>query len=186
MSLLDRQFEQAAQQGIDVKAECDAQGMAFALLKADHLGLLIYKQGMAEDWLDSMHVFCYQNDRPPFTFMAVISAVLQLSVDAAKPFQTPREFWTAVSKWQRARLRAVLNGRQTPDLPDELQGAPLEREIAFKRAWLAAALQTGNEAETNRQARAAIGLPPEPAHIETGNYKTQIQGLIASMKRKSS
>lgn len=166
MGPLDRMMGQAKAQGVNPAAECTAAGMDICLHTADNLSLVVYKSGMAEDWLASMSLWCRQNRRHPMAFQEVAAAILQLSVDSDSGFIRPKQVWSSISAYRARQIKAALHGAHGPAIPSSVAGDPA-REIAYRRAWIAYAGVCGNAQQAEQQARGALGLPEkdEPRQI---------------------
>ena len=184
-SKIARIIQQAANLGIDPNAECTDAGMTIVLTKADNLGLTVFKAGMAEDWLDSMRLFCHERRIPPMSFTNVAAAVLQLSVTAENAFIRPKQLWTAVDDYQRRQIAHALDGRATPEIPDEIAG-DVRRELDYRRAWNRFAAITGDGQQTTLAARHALGLPKEIKKITPApmpdELKTQLEEAFKEQK----
>lgn len=176
MSQMARIIERAQAMGIDPAAECDDAGMNICLVKADNLGLVHFKQGMAEDWLDSMRLWCHEHGRKPMSFQEIAAAVLQLSVDADEAFLRPKQLWTAIAAYRARQIKKALKGAHGPEIPAVVAGEP-GRELAYRRAWMAFAAVSGDAEEADRQARAALQL----AAVEEPR---QVTGIPDSVKEK--
>ena len=167
MSQLARIISQAEAVGIQPAAECNDAGMAICLNKADNLGLIHYKPGMAEDWLDSMRLWCHEHSRQPMSFQEIAAAVLQLSVDADEAFLRPKQLWTAIAAYRARQIGKALKGANGPTIPADVAGEPA-REIQYRRAWMAFAAVSGDAEDADRQARSALQLPAQdkPRQLE--------------------
>ena len=180
MSILDRTLAQAAKLGLDPHAPITAAGMDFLLHKAENLGLLAYKAGMGEDWLDSLKLWAHEHRESPWTFQAVAAAVLQLSVDAEQGFIRPRQLWTAVAAWQRRNLKQALKGSHGPEIPPEL-GGNVRAELAYRQAWTRAAAATGNRDQATTKARQHAGLPAAAPQLQTTPAPAGITTRLAQL-----
>ena len=180
MSILDRICTQAAAAGIDPTAPIDAEGMSVILTKAENLGLLVYRPGMHEDWLDSLKLWAHEHHEAPWTFQAVAAAVLQLSVDAEQGFIRPRQLWTAVAAWQRRNLKQALAGSHGPEIPPEL-GGNVRAELAYRQAWTRAAAATGNRDQATTTARKTAGLPATAPQLQTTPAPAGITTRLAQL-----
>lgn len=180
MSILDRMMKEANGLGINVHEPVDEQGMAYVLTKADNFGLLNYKPGMAPDWLDAGRLYCHEHGRSEFTFMEMLAAVLQMSVDAEQGFQMPRKFFTAVQAYGRRQIRRALNGRQAPPIPNELQGVTVDEERAYVKQWFHHAKRTGDGAEATRAAMDAYGITPGIHAVEAHDVEALTRDVFKS------
>ena len=158
MSQLARIIQQAQAVGIDPTAECTDLGMTICLTKADNLGLVVYKPGMAEDWLDSMRLWCHEHSRRPMAFQEVAAATLQLSVDSDQGFLTPKRFWGAIAAYRERQIKKALKGAHGPRIPDVV-ARDQKAELAYRRAWVAFVAVSGDAADAESKARAALNLP---------------------------
>ncbi|MCF2705830.1 hypothetical protein I6E29_00885 [Arcanobacterium haemolyticum] len=180
-SLLTRMVDQARALGVDPDAPCTDAGMTIALTKADNLGLLVFKPSMAEDWLDSMRLWCHEHRRPPMTFAAIAAAVLQSSVSTDERFIRPRQLWEAVDIYRRAQVRQALAGAHAPAIPDEL-GGDVTRELAYRRTWTQIAARTGNRQQADALARQAHGITDQPKDLT--RMPTQVRAQITQLFRE--
>ena len=186
MTQLARIISQAQASGIDPVAECTDAGMAICLNKADNLGLLMFKAGAEMDWLDSMRLWCHEHSRSPMSFQEIAAAVLQLSVDADEAFLRPKQLWTAIAAYRQRQIGKALKGAHGPKIPDAVAGEP-KTELAYRRAWMAFAAVSGDAADAERQARAALNLPAadKPRQLEPmpDNLKQKFKNLPKGLRK---
>lgn len=173
MSILDPYLLQAASLNISLTSPLDKPAMVFILQKADSLGLLFYKPGMEIDWLAAAHVWSKKHSRT-LTGQHLLAGCLHLASEPQKEkFLRPADLFQAVTAYETQQRRKALAGRQTPELPPELETASFDQELAYMRAWGKAAIATGDYQQATQQARLAIGLPAQPPQIEGKTYTFQ-------------
>lgn len=162
MSILDPYILAATQLGVSLTSPVSKPAIVFVLQKADALGLMYYKTGMESDWLAAAQLWGRKHSRT-LTGQDLLAGVLHLATEPSTgSFLKPYELFNAVTVYESQQRRRALGARQAPELPLEFETAGIEQEQAYFRAWRKAAAVTGDYEQATTQARAAVGLPPEP------------------------
>lgn len=163
MSILENQLTKAQKLGIKPTQTITPKGMAYVLTIADRYGLINYKNGMNDDWLDSLKLWSHKHNQPLPTFQEILAATLDLSTEETTGFKMPSHFWNAIGKYKKTRYLQALNGKTVPELPPEWSGLDNHHdEQKYLKEFAKNAISTGNYQQATRLTRQTFGLPETP------------------------
>lgn len=181
MSILEDDLNRAATLGINPTTPIDEQGMAYALTKADQLGLVTYKTGMAAAWLQALQVNALARHTKIPSFARVLGGVLWAAQDPHTPsWPRPADLIAAMDAYTHQQLTKTLAGRQQFDIPQELADNPTGAK-RFLAAAIRAGMATGDYTQAVRQARRELGLPPDPPRLPRATPPREITSRIKSL-----